>query len=47
MPAPPTSVEVVEGDRELTVTWFFSSDDGGSPITGYTVTADDGSLHNQ
>ena len=43
VPAPPTSVEVVEGDRELTVTWFFSSDDGGSPITGYTVTADDGS----
>ena len=43
VPAPPTRVEVVEGDRELTVTWYFSSDDGGSPITGYTVTADDGS----
>ena len=43
VPAPPTGVGVVEGDRELTVTWYFSSNDGGSPITGYTVTADDGS----
>ena len=36
-------MRLIAGDRELTVTWFFSTYDGGSPITGYTIAADDGS----
>ena len=43
VPGPPSGVEVIAGDRELTVTWSFSTHDGGSPITGYTIAADDGS----
>jgi len=42
VPAPPRDVEVTAGDRELTVTWSFSTYDGGSPITGYTIAPADG-----
>ena len=44
VPGPPTNAAVVEGDHELTISWSAPSDDGGAPITGYTITSDDGSI---
>ena len=39
LPAAPTDVSATAGDRQATVTWTAPADTGGSPITGYTVTA--------
>ncbi|HKT52280.1 MAG TPA: fibronectin type III domain-containing protein [Candidatus Angelobacter sp.] len=39
VPATPTNVSAVAGDSSAQVAWTGSSYDGGSPITGYTVTA--------
>ena len=44
VPGPPTAA-VVEGDRELTVSWLAPSDDGGAPVTGYTIRSGDGSIN--
>ncbi|HEY0492053.1 MAG TPA: fibronectin type III domain-containing protein, partial [Candidatus Dormibacteraeota bacterium] len=41
-PAAPTAVMGTPGDGQATVSWTAPSDDGGSAITGYTVTASDG-----
>jgi uncharacterized repeat protein (TIGR01451 family) len=38
-PATPTNVSAVAGDSSANVAWTGSASDGGSPITGYTVTA--------
>ena len=43
LPSSPTDLQVTEGDRQLNVTWIEPTDDGGAPIIGYTITADDGS----
>jgi RHS repeat-associated protein len=42
-PAPPTHVTAAPGTAQATVSWTGSSDDGGSAITGYKVTAYDSS----
>lgn len=42
-PGQPSDLSVISGDTELTVHWSAPTDDGGSPITGYAITADDGS----
>ncbi len=39
VPDPPTDLEVVAGSGEATVSWLAPTDDGGSPITGYVITA--------
>ncbi len=39
-PSPPTSVTAASGDTQATIT-FTAGDNGGSAITGYTVTATD------
>jgi invasion protein IalB len=39
VPSAPTGVEVVTGALRATVSWVASTDDGGRPITAYTVTA--------
>lgn len=39
-PSPPTRVSAVAGDTSATVSWSPPSDDGGSPVTAYTVYAD-------
>ncbi len=36
-PETPTDLEVIAGDREVTITWTPPDTDGGSPITGYVV----------
>ncbi len=37
-PSPPRNLGAVKIDKEeITVTWEPSEDDGGEPITGYTV----------
>ena len=41
-PAAPTSVSVTAGNAAATVTWTAPASNGGSPITGYTVTASTG-----
>jgi len=41
-PGSPTGVSGVPGDGEVTVSWIAPVNDGGSPITAYTVTASPG-----
>ena len=41
-PGAPDNVHATRGNGEATVTWMTPASDGGSPITGYTVTASDG-----
>ena len=41
-PAAPTAVGVTAGDGTATVRWTAPSDDGGAPVTGYTVTGPGG-----
>ena len=41
-PAAPGQVTAVAGDRSATVTWAVPRTDGGSAVTGYTVTASPG-----
>ena len=41
-PGAPTDVRATPGDASALVTWQPPSDDGGQPITGYTVTASPG-----
>ncbi|MSX83307.1 MAG: hypothetical protein F2740_03065, partial [Actinobacteria bacterium] len=38
-PAAPSAPSAVAGDAQATVTWTAPSDNGGSDVTGYTVTA--------
>ena len=42
LPGPPRSVSAVAGDGAVTVSWAAPESDGGSPITGYTVTSSEG-----
>ena len=44
MPGAPTIGTATAGDTQATVTWTAPASDGGSPITGYTVTAAPGGL---
>ena len=41
-PDPPTAVAAVRGDAQAVVSWTAPVFDGGSPITGYTVTPSSG-----
>ncbi|POM27037.1 Chitinase A1 precursor [Actinomadura rubteroloni] len=43
-PGAPTQVSAVAGDRQAAISWSPPADDGGSPITGYTVTSSPGGL---
>ena len=43
-PDAPTGVSAVAGNGQVAVSWTAPADDGGSPVTGYTVTADPGGL---
>jgi alpha-tubulin suppressor-like RCC1 family protein len=42
LPEPPRSVTTIGGDTQVTVNWTVPEDDGGFPITEYTVTATPG-----
>ncbi len=42
-PDPPTNVAATVDEADITITWDAPADDGGKPITGYTVTLSDGS----
>ena len=42
VPGAPTGATATRGDAKATVTWTAPADDGGSAITGYTVTASPG-----
>ena len=44
MPGAPTGVTATAGNGQATVTWSAPASNGGSPITGYTVTASPGGL---
>jgi len=41
-PAAPTSLAVVAGDTSTVISWTPPTDDGGSPITSYLITASNG-----
>ena len=40
VPGAPTTVTATAGQEQATVSWTAPADDGGSPVTSYTVTAD-------
>lgn len=42
-PSKPTAVQATPGNGQATVSWT-APDDGGSPITGYVITSDPGSI---
>ncbi len=42
VPGAPTSVVATAGNASATITWVVPASDGGSPITGYTVTSNVG-----
>jgi hypothetical protein len=44
VPGTPTNVVAEPGDRQVTVTFGAPATDGGTPITGYTVTATPGNV---
>ncbi|WP_433053507.1 beta strand repeat-containing protein [Dactylosporangium sp. CS-033363] len=44
VPSAPTQVAATPGDTQATVSWTASSSDGGSAITGYTVTSNPGAI---
>lgn len=39
VPSPPSNVQASADDASALVTWFAPLNDGGSPVTGYTVTS--------
>ncbi len=41
-PTAPVSVTATAGDTSVAVRWTATTDDGGSPVTGYVVALDDG-----
>ncbi|MFD2379534.1 S-layer homology domain-containing protein [Paenibacillus xanthanilyticus] len=44
VPAAPTNIKAVSGNKLSTITFSAPTDDGGSPITGYKVTAMPGNI---
>ncbi len=42
VPTPPTGLTVASGDGLVTISFTAPTNDGGSPVTGYTVTASNG-----
>jgi len=47
VPGAPTAVQAVRGDQSATVSWTAPESNGGSPITGYTVTVTPGGTTKQ